>query len=101
MRLRTLTFSSLCAIALAGCATLNGPEAQQNAAANEQSCKVITVSSVSESLRLQNQRNVAGDAIERTEGNLDLGHVRLNEPRQLRSRTVPLEGISNRLQRSC
>jgi len=89
------------AFALAGCATLNSQEAFQNAAAQQQECKVITLSSASETLRLQNQKGRDGDDMQQTEGALDIGQVNLNPPRGLRSALPKLETTTSQLQRAC
>ena len=89
------------ALAASGCATLNSPEAFQNAAAQQQECKVVELHSVAESLRLQNQKGRDGTAIQQTEGSLEIGHVNLNPPRGLRSRLPPLERTTSQLQRAC
>jgi Flp pilus assembly protein TadD len=89
------------ALALSGCATLNSQEAFQNAAAQKQECKVVALHSASDSLRLQNQKGRDGDAMERTEGSLDIGHVNLNPPRGLRTTLPPLERTTSQLQRDC
>jgi hypothetical protein len=87
--------------ALSGCATLNSPEAFQNAAAQQQECKVVGLHSASETLRLQNQKGRDGDAMEKTEGSLDIGHVNLSPPRGLRTTMPPLERTTSKLQRDC
>ena len=92
---------SASALALSGCATLNSEEAFPNAAAQKQECKVVTLYSASETLRLQNQKGRDGSAMERTEGSLDIGHVNLNPPRGLRSTLPPLERTTSQLQRDC
>ena len=89
------------ALALSGCATMNSPEAFQNAAAQKQECKLVALHSASDSLRLQNQKGRDGDAMEQTEGSLDIGHVNLNPPRGLRSTLPPLERTTSQLQRDC
>ena len=73
----------------------------QNAAAQKQECKLVALHSVSDSLRLQNQKGRDGDAMERTEGSLDIGHVNLSPPRGLRSTLPPLERTTSQLQRDC
>ena len=89
------------ALGLSGCATLNSPEAFQNAAAQQQECKVVTLTSASESLRLQNQKGRDGDAMQQTEGALDIGQVNLHPPRGLRSAMPKLETTTSQLQRAC
>jgi len=89
------------ALAASGCATLNSPEAFQNAAAQQQECKVVELHSGAESLRLQNQKGRDGTAVQQTEGSLDIGHVNLNPPRDLRSTLPPLERTTSQLQRAC
>jgi len=101
--MRSIVIGGLGAVALAlsGCATVNSPEAFQNAAAQKQECKVVALHSASDSLRLQNQKGRDGDAMERTEGSLDIGHVNLSPPRGLRSTLPPLERTTSQLQRDC
>lgn len=89
------------AFALTGCATLNSPEAFQNAAAQQQECKVVTLTSASDSLRLQNQKGRDGDDMQKTEGALDMGQVNLHPPRGLRSALPKLETTTSQLQRAC
>ena len=101
--MRSIVIGALGVIALAqsGCATLNSPEAFQNAAAQQQECKVVALHSASDSLRLQNQKGRDGDAMERTEGSLDIGRVNLNPPRGLQTTLPPFERTTNQLQRDC
>ena len=89
------------ALALSGCATVNSPEAFQNAAAQKQECKVVTLYSASETLRLQNQKGRDGSAMEQTAGSLDIGQVNLHPPRGLRTTLPPLERTTSQLQRDC
>ena len=79
--MRSIVIGALGVIALAqsGCATLNSPEAFQNAAAQQQECKVVALHSASDSLRLQNQKGRDGDAMEQTEGSLDIGRVKAQD----------------------
>ena len=87
--------------ALSGCATLNSEEAFQNAAAQKQECKVVTLYSASETLRLQNLKGRDGSAMEQTEGSLDIGRANLNPPRDLRTTLPKFERTTNQLQRDC
>jgi hypothetical protein len=101
MKIQTFGALGVAAFALAGCATLNSPEAFQNAAAQQQECKVVTLSSASQTLRLQNQKGRDGDAMQQTEGALDIGQVNLHPPRGLRSTMPKLETTTSQLQRDC
>ena len=92
---------AVAAVAVAGCATLNSPEAFQNAAAQQQECKLVTLTSASDSLRLQNKKGRDGDDMQKTEGALDIGQVNLHPPTGLRSTMPPLERTTSQLQRAC
>lgn len=93
--------AALLTLALAGCATLNGPEAYANAKAQQTQCKVVTLSSAAQELRMQNRKGVGDDAMQQTEGKLDIGHVQLNEPRILSNPVAPGESVLSQARRSC
>ncbi|HSQ83002.1 MAG TPA: hypothetical protein VLU54_18030 [Casimicrobiaceae bacterium] len=93
--------AALLLLALGGCATLNGPEAYANAKAQQTQCKVVTLSSASQELRLQNEKGTGNDAMQQTEGRLDVGHVQLNEPRILSNPVAPGESILTQVRRNC
>jgi len=101
MKTQVIGALGIAVLVLSGCATLNSPEAFQNAAAQQQECKVVTLTSASESLRLQNQKGRDGDAMQQTEGALDIGQVNLHPPRGLRSAMPKLETTTSQLQRAC
>lgn len=93
--------AALLALALAGCATLNGPEAYANARAQRTQCKAVTLTSAAQELRLQNRKGVGDDAMQQTEGKLDVGHAQLNEPRILSNPVAPGESVLSQARRSC
>ena len=94
------TISAL-ALASAGCATVDGPEAIANAQAQREDCKVVTVSSTSQELRLANGRAADVNAMQQTEGQLDLGHVKLDEPRAVRNPIAPEQSLVSKALREC
>ena len=95
------TIAAVGAIALAGCETLNGPQAVANAEAQRDQCKAVVVTSTAESMRMQNQRGVDGDAMRRTEGTLALGRLKLDDPPALQNRIAPEDNITSRALRAC
>ncbi len=92
---------ALLAMAMAGCASLNGPEAYANAQAQKTECKVVTLSSASQEIRMQNQKGVDGNAMQQTEGQLDIGHVQLNEPKALQDPVAPGNSLLSQVRRNC
>jgi len=91
------------ALGLSGCATLNSPEAFQNAAAQKQDCKVVAFSNGIDSLRLAAKPGVGTDGTEmqRTEGKLEIGQAVLHPPAGTRSTGPLLERTTSKLQRDC
>ena len=94
---------ALAALLLAGCETLNGPQAYANADAQRQGCPggVTVVTSTPEQMRLQNDPNAQTDAMKQTEGSLALAGVRKNEPPELRNRLAPEESLTSKAVRGC
>jgi len=93
------TLAAFAAVALAGCATAPGPQAQ--AASNAEECKVTTVYSASEELRNQNKTGVTGSEIQRAEGANNIGRVAGNPPPALRNSFSKQEGLAGKAQRNC
>jgi hypothetical protein len=89
------------AVALSGCATLNSPEAFQNAAAQKQECRVVALANDGESVRLAAKSGVDGTAMERTEGGLKSGQIVLHPPAGTASTGPVLERNTSKLQRDC
>jgi hypothetical protein len=89
------------ALGLAGCATLNSPEAFQNAAAQTHECRMVALNSDYESVRLAAKPGVDGDAMERTEGALKSGQVVLHAPAGTATTGPVLERNTSKLQREC
>ena len=91
------------ALGLSGCATLNSPEAFQNAAAQKQDCKVVAFTNGIDSLRLAAKRDVGSDgtAMQRTEGKLEIGQAVLHPPQGTASTGPLLERTTSKLQRDC
>lgn len=92
---------------VAGCETVNGPQAVANAEAQRNTeCRTVRLSSAAQQLRMDSPR--AGGAevapensMEETEGRLALGHIRLNEPRALRNNIAPEESLTSKALRDC
>lgn len=89
------------AFALSGCATLNSPEAFQNAAAQQQECRVVALANDGESVRLAAKRGVDGTDWERTEGGLKSGQIVLHPPAGTATTGPVLERNTSKLQRDC
>lgn len=92
---------ALIAVALAGCETLNGPDAYANAQAQKQDCKATVVTSTADSMRMQNQKGIDTDEMRRAEGTLALGRLKLNEPRALRNPIAPEDSVTSKALRDC
>ena len=102
MRKRTLTAAlGLVALAVAGCETLNGPQAVANAEAQRDECKVVALTSGTQITRGQDPRAVDRQDIRQAEGSLALGHLQLNEPRALRNTVSPHDSTVARMARAC
>jgi hypothetical protein len=89
------------ALALTGCETLNGPQAVANAEAQRDECKVVALTSGTQIMRAENQRELGRDDIRQAEGSLELGRLKLNEPKALRRPGAPNESIVSRMMRAC
>jgi hypothetical protein len=93
----------LTALLLAGCETLNGPQAYANADAQREGCPggVTVVTNTPEQMRLQNDPNAQTNAMKQAEGNLALAGVKKNEPPELRNRIAPEESLTSKSLRGC
>jgi hypothetical protein len=89
------------ALLLAGCETLNGPEAVANAQAQREECKAVVVTNTAQSMRMQNSKGVQGDDMRRVEGTLALGRLKLNEPPALQQPIAPEESLTSKTLRDC
>ena len=89
------------ALLLAGCETLNGPEAVANAQAQREECKAVVLNSAAESrlLNRQDKRDVTD--VKRAEATLELNRLRLHEPPALRHPIAPNESITSKALRDC
>lgn len=97
----TMCGLAVAGVALAGCATLNGPEAVANADAQRTQCKVVQFDTTYQSMRMQNQKGTDGTPMQQTEGKLAIGQVKANEPRVLQNPVAPGDSITSQLQRAC
>jgi hypothetical protein len=102
MKSSGLALVAVAALALAGCETLNGPQAYANAKAQEYDCKAVVVTNTPEAMRLQNHPNAATDQMKRTEGTLALGKIKQNEPEALlQGRNAPEDSLTSKTLRGC
>lgn len=103
MNVSTIGAIALAGLLLAGCETLNGPQAYANADAQRVGCPggVTVVTNTPEQMRLQNDPNAQTDAMKRAEGNLALAGVKKNEPPELRNRIAPEESLTSKSLRGC
>lgn len=97
----TMGAVALAGLALAGCETLNGPEAVANADAQHTQCKVVEFDTTHQAMRMQNQKGTDGTDMQQTQGKLAIGRVKANEPRVLQDPVAPGNSITSQLQRSC
>jgi hypothetical protein len=101
MNMWTAGALAVAGLALAGCETLNGPEAVANADAQRTQCKVVQYDTTYQSMRMQNQKGTDGTPMQQTEGKLAIGRLKANEPRVLQNPVAPGDSITSQLQRSC
>jgi hypothetical protein len=103
MNAPTITAIGIVALLLAGCETLNGPQAVANAEAQQEGCRgsVSVVTSTPEQMRRDNHQDVQTDAMKRAEGRLALAGVKKNEPRELRNPVAPEDSLTSRSLRGC
>lgn len=104
----TIGAMSLLALGAAGCETLNGPQAAANADAQRTQCTTVRVSSASKLIRMdsaradaEHDRTADAGPMEQTEGRLDLGHVKLNEPAALANPGPSLNTLTSKAMREC
>jgi hypothetical protein len=103
MNASTIGIIALAGSLLAGCETLNGPQAYANAEAERVGCPggVTVVTNTPEQMRLQNDPNAQTDAMKQSEGSLALVGVRKNEPPELRNRAAPEQSLTSKSVRGC
>jgi hypothetical protein len=102
MNARMLALLSLAALTLAGCETLNGPQAYANADDWKYGCKTTVVTNTPEQMRMQNEKGVTTDETKRTEGVLALGKIKQNEPQALlQGRAAGETSLTSQTLRGC
>jgi len=101
MNASTIGTIGVAALLLAGCETLNGPEAVANAQAQREECKVVVLNGPAESTLLNRQDKSGITDIKRAEATLELNRLRLHEPPALRHPIAPNESITSKALRDC
>ena len=101
MNARTFVLLGLAGLWLAGCETLNGPQAYANAEAQKEGCKAVVVTNTPDAMRLANRGIPPDDQMAQTEGTLALGKIKQNEPASIRNRVAPEESLTNKTLRGC
>jgi hypothetical protein len=104
MNISTIGAIGVAALLLAGCETIDGPQAYANAAAQQEGCRdsVTVVTNTPEQMRLQNRPDtVPTDAMKQAEGRLALAGVKKNEPRELQNPMAPEESLTSKSIRGC
>ena len=89
------------AFALAGCETLNGPQAVANADEQRGECKVVGITSATQIQRSENPRDVDRGDVKQAEGSLEAGRLGLKEPKGIRKAGAPNDSTMARLSRDC
>lgn len=103
MNVSIIGAAGLAALLLAGCETVNGPQAYANAEAQQEGCPsgVTVVTSTREQMRLQQDPNAQTNSMKQAEGSLALPGVKKNEPRALRNDIAPEESLTSKSIRGC
>ena len=103
MNVSTIGAVGLAALLLAGCETVNGPQAYANAEAQREGCQsgATVVTSTREQMRLQQDPNAQTNSMKQAEGSLALAGVKKNEPRELQNPIAPEESLTSRSIRGC
>ncbi|HKP66980.1 MAG TPA: hypothetical protein VJX31_10170 [Casimicrobiaceae bacterium] len=103
LRMKRLTIGVLgiAFVALAGCETLNGPQAVADADEQRGECKVVGLTSATQIMRSENPRDVDRGDIRQAEGSLEAGRLGLAEPKGLRKPGAPHDSHIERLSRNC
>ncbi|HET9670090.1 MAG TPA: hypothetical protein VFQ93_10815 [Casimicrobiaceae bacterium] len=101
MKTSIFVLLGLAVLSLAGCETLNGPQAYANAQAQREDCKAVVVTNTPDALRLANRDIPPDNPMARTEATLALGKIKQNEPPSIRDRIAPEESLTSKTLRGC
>lgn len=103
MNSSTIGAIGLTALLLAGCETINGPQAYANAEAQREGCPggVTVVTNTPDQMRMQNRGETETDSMKRAEGRMALAGVKMNEPQVLRNDIAPEESLTSKSLRGC
>ena len=101
MKRLTIGVLGIAFVALAGCETLNGPQAVADADEQRGECKVVGLTSATQIMRSENPRDVDRGDIRQAEGSLEAGRLGLAEPKGLRKPGAPHDSHIERLSRNC
>lgn len=101
MKTSIFVLLGLAVLSLAGCETLNGPQAYANAQAQREDCKAVVVTNTPDALRLANRDIPPDNPMARTEATLALGKIKQNEPPSIRDGIAPEESLTSKTLRGC
>ena len=89
------------ALVLAGCETLNGPQAYANAAAQRQECKAVVSTNTADSMRLANHRPVETNEIKQAEATLGTSRFKQINPAAIKDDHPNEETLTAKTLRDC
>jgi uncharacterized lipoprotein len=101
MKTSIFVLLGLAVLSLAGCETLNGPQAYANAQAQREDCKAVVVTNTPDAMRLANRDIPPDNPMAQTEGTLALGKIKQNEPPSIQDRIAPEESLTSKTLRGC
>jgi hypothetical protein len=100
MNVRILAVAAILATpSFTGCVT--APEAQANAAAQTNECKVVSIDNTRQELRMQNQKGTDGTPMDQTEGQVGTNRAARTDPKALRAPTGRVDNLASRALRDC
>ena len=101
MRGLTIGVIGVAAMALAGCETLNGPQAYANAAAQREECKAVVSTNTADSMRLANHRPVETSEIQQAEATLATSRFKKINPPEIKDNHPNEETLTANTLRDC
>jgi hypothetical protein len=101
MNAPTIVAIGLLGCALAGCETLNGPQAVANADAQREQCKAVVSTNTADSMRLANHRPVETNEMKQAEATLATGRIKNHEPAAIRDDQPGEQTLTAKTLRDC